>query len=303
MAKPPVNLAALAGPAQPAKVPSFATKLGTTSKAVRPGDVSANPLNTRVITNADAQAMAASLNRHGQLAACVVVTRKAFVSLFPQHANEIGTRAYVQVTGGRRLAGAIVGGRESLDVQIRDELAADALTFLGATAAENLDRENLNPIEEARAIALMVEQDGITRKDVAERLNRTGAWVTQRMNLLKLLPELQELVLSGELPVSVARDIGPKPGDEQWQLYEQWRDRHRAAAAPEPAKPEPEPEAPEPESEPDPAAPRPPRPVPQVVAIRHLGGTGPAVARSLLEHMPDEELRALVAEVRERLGI
>jgi ParB family chromosome partitioning protein len=307
-----MDLSSLAGPAAPAKVPVF-TKAAP-SRTVPLEDVAPNPLNKRVITNAIATDMADSLAEHGQLASSVVVTRKAFLTIFPEHEETIGSKAkYVQITGGCRLAGyGLLNEREKgkratprgIEVQIKDDRAADKLTFLAATAAENLDRNNLNPIEEALAIAAMVEVDGVNQKMVAEKLKRTPPWVTQRMNLLKLLPELQQLVVTEELIVSVAREIGRLPQDEQMKAYEQYKDQRDAPTEPDPVpeptpgpdhKPEPEPDKPE-KAEPG------DRPAPEVAAIKRLGGTGEKVAGALAQHMQPDELAELLDALLTLLG-
>jgi ParB family chromosome partitioning protein len=300
------NLSELAGAAAPAKVPAFAK--GAPARTVPVADIAANPLNKRKVTPEDAVEMAASLEEHGQMASAVVVTRAAFLKIFPGYQDKIKAAKYVQVTGARRLAGSIHGKRAGLEVQIKDWLAADQLTFLGATAAENLDRKNLNPIEEAEAIAEMCAVEGVQQKDVAAKLGRTAPWVTQRLNLLKLLPELQDRVLAGELPVSVGRDIGPLPAGEQMAAFEAYRAEKARKAAPateEPVQPDepdeqPKPDEPDDEAKPDeqPQA----KPSPAQAAVKRLGGTGDKIAASLLEFLDEGELVKLVDALRAKLG-
>lgn len=303
MAKPRVSLAALAGPAAQAKVPAFVK--AAPARAVRTTEIAFNPLNKRVVTTDDAEEMGASLTNHGQLGACAVVTRDAFLRIFPEHEDKIGRAGFVQVTGARRLAGSRHAKRPSLEVQVKDELAADRLTFLGATAAENLDRKDLNAIEEAHAIEVMLAEPGVQQNHVAEKLGRSAAWVTQRKNLLNLLPELQALVLSGTLLIEAARTIGRLEQDQQQAAYEQWTAAQQAkktAPAPQPA-PEPEPaDKPDDAKPDDPDAQAAAEHRRVVTAVRNLGGTGRDIATRLTEVLPDPELRILYDTLHARFA-
>jgi ParB family transcriptional regulator, chromosome partitioning protein len=310
-----LDLSTLAGAAAPAKVPVF-TKAAP-SRTVPLEDVAPNPRNKRVITDELAAEMADSLAEHGQLSSSLVVTRKAFLAIFPDDEEQIGPKAkYVQVTGGCRHAGyTLLNERErekgtrpaprGIEVQIKDDRAKDQLTFLAATAAENLDRNDLNPIEEALAIAEMATVEGVNQKMIAEKLKRTAPWVTQRLALLKLLPELQQLIVAGELLVSVGRDIGRLPQSEQMAAYQQYKQQRDAppVAAPEPTS---EPATPEPEPTPEPDNPEPvdtpERTSPQVAAIKRLGGTGAKVAETLMETMESDQLFELFETLKAKLG-
>jgi ParB family transcriptional regulator, chromosome partitioning protein len=196
-------------------------------RAVRLDHVAANPLNTRDVHAHPEKisVLAQSMHEHGQLQACAVVNRTAFLAIFPEHEESIGDATYVQVTGARRRAAAIEAGLATLDIAIKNRLAETRAAFLSATATENIEREDYDPIEEALAVKALAEECG-SQKEAAAKLSRTPPWVTQRLNLLKLTPEMQRLVRAGEIPIRVARDLALLPADGQLAA---WREQQEGA--------------------------------------------------------------------------
>ncbi|MGC4808621.1 ParB/RepB/Spo0J family partition protein [Micromonospora sp. DT233] len=286
MAGKRVNLSDLATePALPeARVPVFAESAPRTARVHQ---VAANPLNTRDLDadHAKIESIADSMRTHGQLQPCAVVAREAFLRIYPEHEAAIGKAAWVQVTGGRRRAAALLAEQPTLDIVVKNSLADSREAWVSATAAENLDRENLDPIEEARAIQLLVQECG-TGKAAAERMSRTPAWVTQRLNLLKLAPEVQALLRSRELPLRDVRDLHQLPPDGQ---LAELRQRKQPTEVPgltavnrEPSRP----------GESSPSGPKPQRSA-AASAIRRLGGTPDKIADALRTEMTTEDLRAL----------
>lgn len=228
-----VDLADLADePILDAPVPTF---VAPTPRSLRLAQVAANPYNTRDLTadHAKVAEIAESMRKHGQLQACTVVSRDAFLRIYPEDAGVIGEDAtHVQVMGGRRRAAALLAGLPTLDVVVKDHLAESRGVFVETTAAENLDRQDLDLIEEARAIQLVVRERG-TGKAAAERLGKTAPWVTQRLNLLKLTDEVQAAVRAGTLPLREVRDWHTKPAEDQRELLLGWRRDTQQPPAPE----------------------------------------------------------------------
>jgi ParB family chromosome partitioning protein len=72
---------------------------------------------------------------------------------------------------------------------------------------ENIQREDLNPIEEARAYKKLIETLGLTQETVAERVGRDRSYVTNYLRLLKLPDDLQELLQAGRLSTGHARAL------------------------------------------------------------------------------------------------
>lgn len=277
-----VDLSTLANSAPPsdARVPRFA---GQGPRAVELDQVAPNPINTRILDpdSPKIRDLEESLRRNGQLEASTVVSRDAFLRIFPEHEETIGTATYVQVTGGRRrLALQKLG--QLIDIAVKEELAVDRAQFLSATAAENLDRQNLNAIEEAHIIALIIDEAG-TAAAAAEKLSRTRAWVTQRMNLLKLSAEAQAFIQAEGVPLRDVRALHTYPAEDQLELLR--LHMKRRAAVDESAGVEHAEQV-------VPTIPS-PRPSGAAVAVRKLGGTPTLIAKSLRSVLSAEEVEAL----------
>lgn len=180
----------------------------TPPRSVPLSDLTANPRNPREdLGDLSALSSIADL----QLQPVTVVTREAYHALYPD--DGIETR-YVVVNGCRRLAAAREYGRSELDISINNAVARDRVTLISAAIVENVDREDFDVIEEAKAVQALVEECG--RADhAAERLHRTGAWVSQRLALLRLAPELQTALRRGELAIREARNLARVPLEEQ----------------------------------------------------------------------------------------
>lgn len=149
-----------------------------------------------------------------QLQPAVVVSRAAYLKLWPEEAESVGLAPYVIANGERRFRGSLAVGLTTLDVVHNEDVAKSRADFLDAVLSENVDREDLDPIERAIGIETMVEQLG-GADPVAEHYGKTKGWVSQQRKLLKLIPDLQALVSQGEIPVRVARDIAGLPHGEQ----------------------------------------------------------------------------------------
>lgn len=180
-----------------------------------------------------------------QLQPAVAVTREAYLRLWKDEADSVGTARYVIANGERRYRGSQAAGIGTLEVVVDDDVAASRADFLDAVLSENNDREDLDPIERALGIQTMVEELGGKAK-VAEHYGKSGGWVTQQMYLLNLSPELQALVSSGDLPVRETRALVKLPHDEQvkaWQdravEREEEKERPRVRRAPEQTPPPP----------------------------------------------------------------
>jgi ParB family chromosome partitioning protein len=183
-------------------------------------DLSANPRNPREELGelADLASIADI-----QLQPAVVVTRSAYLNLYPH--DEIATR-YVVINGCRRLAAAHKYGRTDLDIVVNDEIARDRITLISASIAENVDRQDFDVIEEAKAVEALVAECG-RADEAALRLRKTQGWVSQRRALLQLAPELQKALRRGELAIREARSLARVPLEEQvirWQAAQDKKD-------------------------------------------------------------------------------
>ena len=108
------------------------------------------------------------------------------------------------IAGERRWRAAEVAGLVKIPAVIRN-VSDDKV--LEIALIENIQREDLNPIEEARAYAKLIETLGLTQEMVAERVGRDRSYVTNYLRLLKLPEDLQELLQSGRISAGHARTL------------------------------------------------------------------------------------------------
>ncbi|MFH8558893.1 ParB/RepB/Spo0J family partition protein [Streptomyces celluloflavus] len=165
-----------------------------------------------------------------QLQPAVVVSRSGYLKLWPVEEENVGEVPYVIANGERRYRGSLAAGLTTLNVVHNEDVAASRADFLDAVLAENNDREDLDPIERALGIETMVMELGGADK-VATHYGKTKGWVSQQRKLLKLTPELQDLVSSGDLPIRIARDIAGLPASEQAAAWAEEQQRRAAAQA------------------------------------------------------------------------
>jgi ParB family chromosome partitioning protein len=103
---------------------------------------------------------------------------------------------YELVAGERRWRAAELAGMESVPALVRPR---DDATALEIALIENMAREDLNPVEEARACAALVEELGLTREEVGRRVGRSRVAVSNLLRVLDLPDEILELLEAGEL--------------------------------------------------------------------------------------------------------
>ena len=116
--------------------------------------------------------------------------------LQPVLVRPVAGGTYELVAGERRWRAAQLAGLETIPALVRDRDDAEALE---AALIENMAREDLNPVEEARACAALVEELGLTRESVGLRVGRSRVAVTNLMRLLDLPDEVLELLERGDL--------------------------------------------------------------------------------------------------------
>ncbi|MFJ2170347.1 ParB/RepB/Spo0J family partition protein [Streptomyces griseofuscus] len=172
-----------------------------------------NPFNPRD-EYTDIEETAESLRARGQIQPVTVARRAAFLRAHPDQVELVGAAEYVVIDGNRRLKAAAVAGLAELRIDVNDDLAATAADILESALIANVHRVDVPPLDQAKAIQQLVDVHGSQGK-VAKRLGKTPAWVSQRLALLELTPDLQSAVESGELKVEPARRIGRLPKEQQ----------------------------------------------------------------------------------------
>jgi ParB family transcriptional regulator, chromosome partitioning protein len=104
--------------------------------------------------------------------------------------------SYELVAGERRWRAAQQAGLDKVPAVVRDQAEAERLQ---AALIENMVREDLNPVEEAKACSALVEELGLTKEELARRVGRSRPAVSNLIRLLELPDEALELLESGDL--------------------------------------------------------------------------------------------------------
>ena len=117
---------------------------------------------------------------------------------------------YQLVYGERRLRAAQLAGLATVPVEIVD-VTDEALVEVGL--AENIQRRDLNPLEEAHALQSFINQRGYTQAKLAERIGKPRSYVQERLSLLDAPADVQEMIRQRPDTVRVAREIARLPTD------------------------------------------------------------------------------------------
>jgi ParB family chromosome partitioning protein len=123
-------------------------------------------------------------------------------------------QGYEIIAGERRWRAARLAGLGEVPVLVRDvpDEAALAMSLI-----ENIQRENLNPLEEAVGIQRLVDEFGMTHEKAAGAVGRSRSAVSNLLRLLNLTPPVQELLAHNRLEMGHARALLPLPGAAQIQ--------------------------------------------------------------------------------------
>jgi ParB family transcriptional regulator, chromosome partitioning protein len=124
--------------------------------------------------------------------------------LQPALVREAADGRYELIAGERRWRAARLAGLDVMPAAIRSDTDAESLEL---ALIENMAREDLNPVEEARACAALVEELGLTREDVGRRVGRSRVAVSNLLRLLDLPDEALDLLESGKLTEGHGRAV------------------------------------------------------------------------------------------------
>lgn len=108
------------------------------------------------------------------------------------------------VTGERRWRAAGMAGLQTVPVVIRE---LDDQSALAVSLIENLQREDLNPIDQARSLARLAEEFALTHEQVARAVGRSRASVSNLLRLLELHEDVRELLAAGRIDMGHARAL------------------------------------------------------------------------------------------------
>ncbi len=118
---------------------------------------------------------------------------------------------YQIVAGERRWRAAQMAGLEVIPALVKEVSPREALEL---ALVENLQREDLNPLEEAEAYRMLAEDFGLSHEEISRQVGRSRPAVTNTLRLLQLPPAIRERVLSGELSAGHARALLSLPSPQ-----------------------------------------------------------------------------------------
>ena len=160
-----------------------------------------NPLQPRkIFDDASLQELATSIEEHGLLQPILVCE------------DSKDTEHYFLIAGERRLRASKLAKKDSIKAIVVD-VQEEKLRELALI--ENIQREDLNPIDLARSYKELIEDYGITHEEVAKRLSKSRAQITNTLRLLELNPDVQNLILENKISQGHAKILVTLSKDEQ----------------------------------------------------------------------------------------
>lgn len=161
-------------------------------------EITANPYQPRRIFNEEKlQELAASIKEFGVVQPLVVRRKK---------------QGYELVAGERRLRAAQLAGLTVVPVIVKDY---DDAKMMEIALIENIQRHDLNPIEEAQGLRRLMSEFKLTQEQAAEKVGRSRVAVTNILRLLNLPDAIQEHIIQGTLNMGQAKQLLGLPQKEQ----------------------------------------------------------------------------------------
>jgi len=160
----------------------------------------------------------------------------------------VGDDQYEIIAGERRFRAAQMAGLSEVPVVVRDVPDESALAM---ALIENIQREDLNPLEEALGVQRLVAEFSFTHEQAAQAIGRSRSATSNLLRLLQLAAPVQEQLMSGALDMGHARALLPLPAVDQIRLGQEIAARgysvrqaetlvaRSTSAAPAPARPAP----------------------------------------------------------------
>ncbi len=124
--------------------------------------------------------------------------------LQPLLVRRVGPADYQLVAGERRLRATQLAGLARVPVIVKE---FDDRAMLELALIENIQREDLNPIDEAKAYQALIDKVGMTHDQLSERVGKQRATITNALRLLSLPPEVMDMVSRGTLSAGHARAL------------------------------------------------------------------------------------------------
>lgn len=161
-------------------------------------DIRSNPYQPRKTFNEETlQELAASIKEHGIIEPIIV--KKSI-------------KGYELVAGERRTKAAKIAGLEKIPAIVKDFNDQEMMEI---ALLENIQREDLNPIEEANAYQKIIELSGMTQEEFAKKFGKSRSHVTNMLGLLSLPESVKELVEKKEISMGHARALSKLEDDNK----------------------------------------------------------------------------------------
>lgn len=125
---------------------------------------------------------------------------------------------YEIIAGERRWRAAQLAGLHEIPVVVRQ---IDDQTAMCMALIENIQREDLNPLEEANGLARLLGEFGMTHEGIADAVGRSRSTVSNMLRLLDLNPAVKKMLGEGKLEMGSARAILALPGNDQLEVARQ----------------------------------------------------------------------------------
>jgi ParB family chromosome partitioning protein len=193
----PAAPASQGGPAAPSAEVSANAQRPAADRLVPIERIGRNPANPRrQFAESDLEELAASIRRHG-------VVQPVLVR--PSKSDGI---AFELIAGERRWRAAQRAGLTELPVIIRE---VNDRTALQLAIVENVQRADLNPVEEAMGYQQLIDEHGYSQADLGEIIGKSRSHVANTLRLLKLPPQIHAMIESGSLSAGHARALVTAP--------------------------------------------------------------------------------------------
>ncbi len=187
----------------------YSKTLGVTAEDISNGvfnlnlnEVYANPNQPRKIFDEKAlNELASSIKANGVIMPIVV--------------NKDGEGKYMIIAGERRYRASKIAGQDTIPAIVKEY---DERRIKEISLIENLQREDLNPIEAATAMKQLMDDYGLTQEELSERIGKSRSAVANTLRLLSLEGEVVKLVANGKLSSGHARALVTLPSDVQKKI-------------------------------------------------------------------------------------
>ena len=167
---------------------------------VKISDLRSNPYQPRQVFNEEAlQELAASIKEHGVFQPIII--KKSI-------------KGYEIIAGERRVKASQMAGLTEIPAIVRNFSDEEMMEI---ALLENLQRENLNPMEESRAYKKLIEALNITQEELAKKLGKSRSYITNMIGLQTLPDTVQNLISENKLTMGHARVLSKLESKEQQQ--------------------------------------------------------------------------------------